>query len=104
MVASPMVPVVVIAPPVMPLLVATLVTVPVPLTVCHAGLAAAPPVARTCPLVPGASATQALAFRYRICPCVVPIKSRTLVADKVEGTAVPPELFPRTELLLIDGS
>ena len=46
-VASPIVPVVVIVPPVTPLLVAIDVTVPVPDTVCHAGFAAAPPLVRT---------------------------------------------------------
>ena len=54
MFARPMVPVVVIVPPVTPLLVAMLVTVPVPVTVVQVGLALAPAVVKTCPFVPGA--------------------------------------------------
>jgi hypothetical protein len=60
--ARPIVPEVVIVPPVTPLFVATDVTVPVPETEVHDGFAAAPPVVRTWPLVPGARATQLVEF------------------------------------------
>jgi len=102
--SRPIVPVVVIGPPVTPLFVATLVTVPVPDTVVQLGFAAAPFVVRTWPDVPGLKTVQAPDPRYRSCPCVLPSMSSTFEAESAEGTAVPPELLPRTELFEIDGS
>ena len=97
-------PVVVIVPPVKPLFVATLVTVPVPVTVVHVGLADAPAVVRTWPFVPGAKTTQPEALRYSTSPWTLLIMSSTLDAVRADGTAVPPELFARMELFEIDGS
>ncbi len=61
--ANAIVPVVVIGPPVKPVPVAIFVTVPVPETVAHDGLAAAPPVVKTCPDVPGAKAVHIVPLR-----------------------------------------
>ena len=50
---------------------ATDVTVPVPAVVSHDGFAAAPPLWRTWPAVPGARNVQPDAPWYRMSPCVL---------------------------------
>jgi hypothetical protein len=103
--ASPIVPVVVIGPPVTPLFVATLVTVPVPVTVVQLGFAAAPAVVRTWPAVPGLRAAQTVPDRYRTCPWVPPITlSMIEVREFPNGVAVPPEIFESRDPLPMLGS
>jgi len=74
-----------------------LVTVPVPVTVVHDGFAAAPPVERTCPDVPGFKTVHTVALRYKSCPCVVPIAlSISAVSVVPDGDAADAVLFPTT--------
>lgn len=90
---SVIVPAVVIGEPVtvMPVVPpdrATLVTVPVPVTVVQDGLAPVPPVESTCPLVPGARTVQADPERYSTLPWVLPrALSKIVVADWNDGGA-----------------
>ena len=103
--ASPIVPEDEMVPPVMPLFVAILVTVPVPATDVQDGLAAAPPVVRTCPPAPGARTAHPVALRYKTSPCVDPIEL-SIIDDRefARGVAVPPVVLDRTVLEPMPGS
>ena len=104
-VARPMFPLDVTGPPVRPLFVPTEVTVPVPVTVVQEGFAAAPPVDRTWPDVPGARTDHVDAPRYSTSPCVEPIAlSMTMDSEFASGVDDPPEIFDTTVLLPIEGN
>ena len=74
----------------------TLVTVPTPEIVVHAGSAAAPLVCNTCPDVPGDNPTQPPEPRKSISPCVLPILlSKIADSDTAVGTPDADELLDR---------
>src|SRR4029077_13217052 len=69
------------------------------------GLAAAPPVERNWPLVPGARMTHAVALRYSTEPCVEP-NTLSKNTDAVSGTgaALEPLMFARNDAVAIAAS
>lgn len=96
------VPEVVIGPPVSPVPVATLVTVPEPASVDQEGFAPGPPETRIAPAEDGPSGTQFVALRYKIEPWVlVNALSNNAVTDVAAIGFPVPVMFASTVLALV---